>query len=114
MHESNVSDTQTLLAEIERLVIVGDHCMITQIKIKVLRELNGIDWISALKSGAISKLVRNQALQTERFDEVNLLEIIHPDYPSEWLVAFAFGNGRLAQCRAQTRESLLQATTEAE
>ena len=121
VHEGNVSDTQTLLAEIERLqkrfgvkrlVIVGDRGMITQTKINVLRELIGIDWISALKSGAIRKLIRNQALQTERFNEVNLFEIIHPGYPGERLVAFR--NGRLAQCRTQTRESLLQATAEAE
>ena len=96
VHEGNVSDTQTLLADIERLqkrfglrrlVIVGERGMITQIKINVLRELNGIDWISALKSAAIRKLMRNGALQTHQFDEVNLFEIIHPDYPGERLVA---------------------------
>ena len=117
VHAGNVSDTQTLLAEIERLqkrfglkrlVVVGDRGMITQTKIKVLRELNGIDWISALKSAAIRKLIRNGALQTQRFDEVNLFEIIHPDYPGERLVACR--NWRFAQRRARTRESLLQAT----
>lgn len=65
-----------------------------------LRKLDGIDWITALRSGAICKL--------EHSDEVGLFEIVqHPDYLGERLVACR--NPRLAAERAHTRESLLQA-----
>ena len=42
------------------------------------------------------------------FDEVNLFEVFHPDYPGQRLVACR--NRQLAQKRAHTRESLLVAT----
>ena len=74
-----------------------------------LHKLDGIDWITALRSGAIRKLER--AGQLQRSDEVGLFEIVqHPDYPHERLVACR--NPRLAAQRCQTRQSLLQATEE--
>ncbi|MCY4593566.1 MAG: transposase [Bryobacterales bacterium] len=90
-----------------RVVLVGDRGMLVQTQIAKLRQFNGIDWISALRSGAIRKLQR--ASQLDRSDEVGLFEILqHPDFPGERLVACR--NPRLAVQRAHTRESLLQAT----
>ena len=77
--------------------------MLVQARIKALRKLDGIDWITALRSTAIRKLDRSDS------DEVGLFKILqHPDYPGERLVACR--NPRLAAQRAHTRESLLQAT----
>ena len=80
--------------------------MLVRVRIGDLRNVEGIDRISALRSGAIRKLER--AGQLDGSDEVSLFEILrHTDYPGEWLVACR--NPRLAAKRANTRESLLQA-----
>lgn len=117
VHRGNIRDHQTLMAEvrqlqsrygIERLVMVGDRGMITQTRIEVLSTMPGIAWITALRSSSIGKLVRAGTLDTARFDEVNLFEVLHPDYPGERLVACR--NPFMAQYRAQKREALLAAT----
>lgn len=114
----NVGDSTTLLDEvktvrsefgIESLVLVGDRGMITQ---KQIDKLDGnkreIDWITALRSPAIRKLVEGGALQLGLFDERNLFELTHPDYPGERLVACR--NHELAEHRASKRRALLEAT----
>ena len=82
--------------------------MIAQTRITELKKLDGVDWITALKSATIQRLIRTRSLDAARFDEVNLFEVFHPDYPGERLGAFR--NPRLAARRAHNRESLLQAT----
>ena len=114
--EGNVGDPRTVLPAVRqlrrrfglsRVVLVGDRGMLVQARLAELRKLDGIDWITALRSGAIRKLER--AGRLEHSDEVGLFEIVqHPDYPGERLVACR--NPRLAAQRAHTRESLLQAT----
>jgi len=74
----------------------------------VLREQDGIGWITALKSGAIRALVEQGQLQLGLFDERNLFAFTCPEYPGERLVACR--NLELAALRAHKREDLLQAT----
>ncbi|EQD30552.1 transposase, IS4 family protein, partial [mine drainage metagenome] len=52
--------------------------------------------------------VEDQSLQPDLFDETNICEITHPDYPGERLVACR--NPQLAKLRAHKRAELLQAT----
>ena len=113
----NIGDPKTLLPEIARLqkrfglqrvAIAGDRGMIAQTRITELKKLDGVDWITALKSATIQGLIRTRSLDVARFDEVNLFEEFHPDDPGERLVACR--NPRRAARRAHTRESLLQAT----
>jgi transposase len=117
VYPGNTSDSQTLMPQIERLrhdfglaqlVMVGDRGMIAHKAIEVLREQQGVDWITALKSGAIRALMDQGQLQLGLFDERNLFEFTHPDYPGERLVACR--NPQLAALRAHKREDLLQAT----
>jgi hypothetical protein len=82
--------------------------MVAQKAIDTLREQEGIGWITALKSGAIRKLIDKGQLQLDLFDERNLFEFTHPDFPDERLVACR--NPELAALRAHKREDLLQAT----
>ena len=116
VYDGDTADPETLLPEIERLkngfgvknfVIVGDRGMISQKSIDALKK-DGVDWITALKSGAIRALIEDKTLQPDLFDERNLFEISHPDYPGERLVACR--NPELAKLRAKKREALLQAT----
>jgi hypothetical protein len=117
VYEGNTADASTLLPQvqrlredfgIERLAIVGDRGMISHKAIDSLRELEGVDWITALKSVQIRTLLSEGALQLDLFDERNLLEFAHPDFPGERLVACR--NPALAQLRAHKRQALLQAT----
>jgi len=115
--EGNTGDPKTLLVQvsymrerfaIERFVLVGDRGMITQKQVDVLQTLEGIDWITALRPGAIRRLLADQVLQMGLFDERNLFELSHPDFPGERLVACR--NRELAKRRTKKRGSLLEAT----
>jgi transposase len=93
---------------LERLVLVGDRGMISHKAIGELRSLEGLAWITALKSAQIRALVQEGALQMGLFDERNLIELAHPDYPNERLMACR--NADLGRLRAHKREALLLAT----
>ncbi len=119
--EGNQSDSKTLMLQVDTmrdrfsintLVLVGDRGMISRKQIDFeLRDLDGVDWITALKSASIRKLIDGGALQPGLFDQRNLFELTHPDFPGERLVACR--NPELAKLRAHKRQSLLAATTQA-
>ena len=117
VYEGSTSDPETLMPEIarlkqdfgvEQLVMVGDRGMISQKAIDALTQEQGVRWITALKSASIRTLVTQGHVQQDLFDERNLFELVHPDYPGERLVACR--NPALAQLRAYKREDLLCAT----
>jgi len=83
--------------------------MISQKQVDELKKHPGVAWITALKTGAIRKLMEAEAMQTTLFDERNLFEFTHPDFPAEKLVACR--NPELAYRRKHKREALLQATS---
>ncbi len=117
VHEGNVADSATFMPEVQRLresfgieqlVMVGDRGMIGHKAIAELREIEGIGWITALKSASIRSLVEQGQLQLGLFDERNLVELSAPEYPGERLVACR--NPELARLRAHKRQELLAAT----
>ena len=94
---------------IERVVFVGDRGMITSARIREdLGDVDGLDWISALRSEGIRKLVDAKLIQRSLFDERDLAEIVSEDFPGERLIVCR--NPILADERARKREELLQAT----
>jgi len=113
----NTADPTTVAAQIAKLrerfalkqvVLVGDRGMLTQARIEQeLRPVAGLEWITALRSGQIHQLVTDGALQLSLFDQTDLAEITHPDYPGERLVVCR--NPLLAQERARKREDLMAA-----
>ena len=116
--EGNTADPKTLLPQVEkarrsfrleRLVMVGDRGMISNVQIEAIAKLDGVDWITALKSGAIAKLADAGHLQLDLFDERNLISLTHDDYPGERLIACR--NPALAKLRAEKRKDLIAATT---
>lgn len=115
--EGNTADPKTLLGQVEKvktsfcldkLVMVGDRGMISNIQVEAMRQLDGVDWITALKSGAIAKLADAGHLQLDLFDERNLISLTHEDYPGERLIACR--NPALARLRAEKRRDLIEAT----
>jgi Transposase DDE domain len=116
--EGNIADTTTFLPQVDRLrerfgirdvIIVGDRGMIAQTSIETLKTVKGVAWITALKTPQIRRLLSGGALQLGLFDERHLVELRHPDYPGERLMACR--NPELAKLRAHKRQDLLAATT---
>ena len=116
--KGNTGDPKTLIPQvrkvkedfgIETMAMVGDRGMITQKQIDEIKDIDGVDWITALKTGGIKKLVEGEAIQMELFDKRNFFELTHPDYPGERLVACL--NPELRKLRAHKRQSLLDATS---
>ena len=94
---------------LKAMVMVGDRGMITSARIEALRELGGMGWVTALRAPAIAALAADDGpLQMSLFDQANLAEITHPDYPGERLVACR--NPALATERARKRLALLEST----
>jgi transposase len=115
--EGNTADPKTLTAQIDKLktrfgltniALVGDRGMLTSARIRDELRPAALDWISALRAPQIKALVEDGALQLSLFDEQNLFEITHPDYPGERLVCCH--NPALADERARKRHELLAAT----
>jgi hypothetical protein len=116
--DGNTGDPKTVASQVkklrerfalQRVVLVGDRGMITSARIREdLPSSHGIDWISALRANQIHKLARDGKLQMSLFDQTDLVEIAHPAFPGERLVACY--NPLLAEERARKRPDLLAAT----
>jgi transposase len=115
--EGNTADADTFMPQvaqlrerfgIDEMVLVGNRGMIARTHIDALRAEAGLQWITALKSGSLRVLASEGALQLGLFDERNLFEFTHADYPGERLVACR--NPELAKRRAHKRQALLEAT----
>ncbi len=94
--------------KLQRVCFVGDRGMITSARIDALRAKGGLDWVTALRATEIKALLTDGAVQPSLFDAVDLVEISHPDYEGERLVACR--NPFLAAERARKRTELLAAT----
>ena len=119
----NTADPKTVPAQVaklkkrfnvERIALVGDRGMLTTARIRETVAPAGLDWISALKTADLRKLLkplqggRPAPLQPEDLQPDAVAEILSPDFPGERLMVCL--NPRLAEERARKREDLLQAT----
>jgi transposase len=117
VYPGNTADPKTVPDQVEtltkrfglsRVVLVGDRGMLTQTQIDVLKEHPGLGWISALRSGAIRRLLAEGHLIKKDLETKRLAEISSPDFPGERLVACY--NAQLAEQRRYKRQELLAAT----
>jgi hypothetical protein len=94
--------------QLEPIIVVGDRGTLTQKRIEEdLREQAGLRWVTALRSPQIQALVAQGAIQMSLFDEQDLAEITHADYPGERLMVCR--NPLLATERARKRQELIEA-----
>ena len=119
----NTSDPATVGRQVDkvrkrfgigRVALVGDRGMLTTARIREDLEPAGIDWISALRTADIRKLLRSAApvpLAPEALVPDAVAEITGPDFPGERLMVCL--NPRLRQERRRKREDLLKATENA-
>jgi hypothetical protein len=115
--DGNTGDPKTVAAQVnklrerfqlKRIVLVGDRGMLTQKRIEEdLRPHTGLEWISALRTPQIQKLAAGGLLQMSLFDEQDLAEVTHPDYPGERLIVCR--NPLLAAERVRKRGELMEA-----
>jgi hypothetical protein len=96
---------------LRHLTMVGDRGMITSARIRALKEATELGWLTCLRAPQLAQLAKDGPLQLSLFDETDLAEFTHPDYPGERLVACR--NPLLATERARKREALLSASEEA-
>ena len=118
VYPGNTGDPTTVPDQIEALrqrfaighfVLVGDRGMLTSAQIDKLRQLAGCGWISCLRSSDIRTLLEARGqTDTPLFDQKNLAELTHPDFPGERLIACF--NPLLALDRQRTRTELLAAS----
>lgn len=97
---------------LKSVVFVGDRGMITSARINEnLRDVEGLDWISALRTEGIRKLVDAGYVDRSLFDERDLAEVTAEElFPGERLVVCR--NPILAEERGRKRAELLAATEE--
>jgi hypothetical protein len=116
--DGNMGDPTTLKSQVARLrerfglkrfILVGDRGMITDARIRDdLRGVEGVHWITCLRTQQIRDLVAQGSIQLGLFDEKDLAEIQSPDFPDERLIACR--NPQLREERARKRNELLSAT----
>lgn len=94
----------------EQVALVGDRGMITSARIEEVKEHPDLTFITALRAPEIKALSRAGHIQLSLFDEVNLVEMRHPEHPEERLLICR--NPHLAHERARRREDMLLATEE--
>lgn len=116
VHAGNTGDPTTLGPAVERVkdtfgiehvVFVGDRGMITDARVKVLKE-QGVGFITALRAPQIQKLTVAPGFQLSLFDQQGLCEISSPEFPGERLVVCR--NPAVAAERARKRSELLALT----
>lgn len=116
--EGNTADSTTLQTQVKKVqerfglkqvVLVSDRGVITQARISEdLKQVEGLDWITALRACQVQQLFFAGILSLSLFDSSDWVEITAQSYPAERLIACR--NSALAQRRAHKREELLQAT----
>lgn len=116
VHEGNSADPSTLASAVERVkdsfaiehvVFVGDRGMITEARIKVLKQ-QGVGFITALRAPQIQALRIHPHFQLSLFDEQGLCEVSCAEFPGERLVVCR--NPHVAAERERKRAELLAAT----
>src|SRR4051812_12212481 len=117
VYPGNTGDPKTVPDRVEvltkrfgrsRVVLVGDRGMLTRTQIDVVKKHPGLGWISALRSGAIRRLLADGLLIRKELETERLAEIMSPEFAGERLVACY--NPLLAEQRRQKRQDLLAAT----
>ena len=115
--EGSTGDPDSVAAQVQKLkrrfglshvVLVGDRGMLTMARIEGDLAPAELEWVTALRAPTIRSLAEGGHLQLSIFDETDMAEISHPDFPGERLVLCR--NPALAAERARKREELLAAT----
>ena len=115
--KGNTGDPKTVASQVHKVkqrfgithvCLVGDRGMLTRARLKDDVIPAELDYLTALRAPEIKGLVEAHGIQLSLFDETDLFETVHPEYPHERLMWCK--NPFLATERCAKRESLLKAT----
>jgi transposase len=118
VYPGNKSDSMTFAPMVEKIkykynlnkiIMVGDRSMLGTKNIEILKVMDGVDWITALKSVSIKKIVEDFKNNPLSFNETNIFELdAYEGYQGERLIFCR--NPALAERRNKVRLDLLNAT----
>jgi len=98
------------LYKISEVIFVGDRGMLTRANLEKVKNVNGLNTISALTHPQMKELLYRNVIQLDLFDEKNIVEIIDPDNPKQRYCLCQ--NPESAKRETKTRNALLEKTRE--
>jgi transposase len=104
-----ITEVQNLY-KISEVIFVGDRGMLTRANLEKVKNVSGLNTISALTHPQIKELLSRDVIQIDLFDEKNIVEIIDPDNPKQRYCLCQ--NPESAKRETKTRNALLQKTKE--
>jgi|WetSurSiteA1Bulk_404760.scaffolds.fasta_scaffold24509_1 transposase len=116
----NTQDAQTVLnkiAEVQKkygireIIFVGDRGMITHANYEKVKDVKGLNTISALTHRQIKELLERKVIQIDMFDEKEIMEVVDPEEPGRRYCLCR--NPKTATREAVTRKGLLEVTKKA-
>ncbi len=102
---------------IERIALVGDRGMITSARIRADLQPAGLDWISALRTNGLRKLLKRSAdddgdgLAVDALEPDSVTPVVSGAFPGETILVCL--NARLREERGRKRQELLERTEDA-
>lgn len=111
--ETTVVDKIAKLQQIygmEEIIFVGDRGMVTKANLDKVRDVQGLNTISALTHPQIKELLTRKVVQLDMFDEKNIVEVIDPDEQERRYCLCR--NPESAKRETSTRNALLAKTVE--
>lgn len=116
----NTQDAKTLPEKIQEVqnrygmqevIFVGDRGMITHANYEKVKDVRGLNTISALTHREIVKLLERKVIQLDMFDEKEIVEVVDPEKPGRRYCLCR--NPKTATKEAKTRKGLIEATRKA-
>jgi len=116
----NTQDAQTVLdkiAEVQKkygiqeIIFVGDRGMITHANYQKVKDVKGLNTISALTHRQIKELLERKVIQIDMFDEKEIMEVVDPEEPGRRYCLCR--NPKTATREAVTRKGLIEVTRKA-
>jgi transposase len=94
--------------KIAEIIFVGDRGMVTKANLDKIKDVDGLNTISALTHPQIKELLSRKVIQMDMFDEKNIVEIVDPDDPKRrYCLCW---NPETAKRESGTRDALLAKT----
>ena len=115
----NTNDSTTVMGKIaelqklyglEKFVFVGDRGMVTKARLKELRDIEGLNTISALTHGQMNELIERKVVHPDLFDECCVVEVSDPENTRERYCLCR--NPVTRESERQSRKRLLALTEE--
>ncbi len=116
----NMQDAKTVLDKIaevqnryglQEIIFVGDRGMVTHANYEKVKDVKGLNTISALTHRQIKELLERKVIQVDMFDEKEIIEVVDPEEPGRRYCLCR--NPKTATREAATRKGVIEVTRKA-